>query len=178
MEKCGAPVINLITVYGKDGKGWENDQEGLNSLEISWQLAIPEIAGLIQPTVVSYRIREKDDETGFFVEQRKPIPERINRAVNRIKAWINLQRKNNSDKKAAIFYWNYPPGKQHIGASYLNVFSSINNVLKKMKEEGYDVGNEAIDPNILLENSLRYGRNVGNWAPGELDKKVKNEIKN
>ena len=83
----------MITVYGKDGKTWEHDPEGLSSLEVSWQLAIPEIAGLIQPTVVSYRIRERDDETGFFVEQRKPIPERINRAVNRIKAWINLQRK-------------------------------------------------------------------------------------
>ena len=43
-----------------------------------------------------------------------------------------------------------------------------------MKEEGYDVGNEAINPEILLENSLRYGRNVGNWAPGELDEMVSN----
>ncbi|MEP9410895.1 MAG: cobaltochelatase subunit CobN [Candidatus Brocadia sp.] len=174
LEKSGAPVINLITVYGKDGKAWENDPEGLSPLEVSWQLAIPEIAGLIQPTVVSYRIRERDDETGFFVEQRKPIPERVNRAVDRIKAWINLQKKNNADKKIAIFYWNYPPGKQHIGASYLNVFASIDNALKKMKEAGYDVGNVVIDPETLLENSLRYGRNVGNWAPGELDEMVKN----
>ncbi|MFN3531363.1 MAG: cobaltochelatase subunit CobN [Candidatus Brocadia sp.] len=174
LEKCGVPVINLITVYGKDGKAWEGNSEGLSSLEVSWQLAIPEISGLIQPTVVSYRIRERDDETGFFVEQRKSIPERVNRAVNRIKAWINLQKKNNADKKVAIFYWNYPPGKQHIGASYLNVFASIDNVLKKMKEDGYDVGNEAIAPETLLENSLRYGRNVGNWASGELDEMVKN----
>jgi len=174
LGKCGVPVINLITVYGKDGKTWENDPEGLSSLEVSWQLAIPEIAGLIQPTVASYRIRERDDETGFFIEQRKPIPERIDRAVDRIKAWINLQRKNNLDKKVAIVYWNYPPGKQHIGASYLNVFASIENVLKMMKENKYDVGNETIDKEILLENSLRYGRNVGNWAPGELDEMVKN----
>lgn len=174
LEKCGVPVVNLITVYGKEGKTWENDPEGLSSLEVSWQLAIPEIAGLIQPTVVSYRMREKDDETGFFVEQRKPIPERIDRAVDRIKAWINLQRKNNLDKKVALLYWNYPPGKQHIGASYLNVFASIENVLKMMKGNGYDVGNETIDKEILLENSLRYGRNVGNWAPGELDEMVRN----
>src|SRR3989304_5476535 len=25
LEKCGVPVINLITVYGKDGKTWAND---------------------------------------------------------------------------------------------------------------------------------------------------------
>ncbi|MCE7879639.1 MAG: cobaltochelatase subunit CobN [Candidatus Jettenia sp. AMX1] len=155
LEKCGVPIINLITVYGKDGKTWENDPEGL------------------QPTVVSYRIREKDDETGFFVEERKPIPERIGRAVNRIRAWINLQEKDNGDKKVAIFYWNYPPGKQHIGASYLNVFASIDTVLKRMKDDGYDIGNEAIDEEILLENSLRYGRNIGNWVPGELDEMVK-----
>ena len=175
LGKCGTPIINLITLYGKDGKEWESDPEGLSSLEGSWQLAIPEIAGLIQPTVAAYRIRERDEETGFFAEYRKSIPERINRAVNRIKAWINLQKKNNKDKKVAIFYWNYPPGKQHIGASYLNAFASIDNILKKMKEEGFDVGNEAVNADTLLENSLKYGRNVGNWAPGELDEMVKNK---
>lgn len=174
LEKCGVPVINLITVYGKDRKAWEHDPEGLSSLEVSWQLAIPEIAGLIQPTIVSYRVREKDNETGFFIEERKSIPERINRAVSRIHAWINLERKSNSNKKVAILYWNYPPGKQNIGASYLNVFASMDTVLKKMKEAGYDVGNETIDQEVLLENSLRYGRNVGNWASGELNEMVKN----
>ncbi|MBU6392186.1 MAG: cobaltochelatase subunit CobN [Planctomycetes bacterium] len=174
LERCGVPIINLITVYGKDGKTWENDPEGLSSLEVSWQLAIPEIAGLIQPTVVSYRVREKDSETGFFIEERRPVPERVNQAVNRIHAWINLQRKAMKDKKVAIFYWNYPPGKQHIGASYLNVFASIDNVLRKMKEFGYNIGSEAVDKEMLLENSVRYGRNVGNWTPGELNEMVRN----
>ncbi|MFO0793904.1 MAG: cobaltochelatase subunit CobN [Candidatus Brocadiaceae bacterium] len=173
LEKCGVPVINLITVYGKDGKTWERDAEGLSSLEVSWQLAIPEIAGLIQPTVVSYRVREKDRETGFFTEERKPIPDRINRVIDRIHAWVNLQRKNNKDKKVAILYWNYPPGKQNIGASYLNVFASIDNVMMKMKEAGYDTGSEILDKDILLENSLKYGKNVGNWAPGELGDMVR-----
>lgn len=173
LEKSGVPVINLITVYGKDGMAWLNDPEGLSSLEVSWQLAIPEIAGLIQPTVAAYRIREMDVETGFFVEKRASIPGRINCAVDRIKSWINLQKKDNKGKKVAIFYWNYPPGKQEIGASYLNVFASIENLLKEMKEAGYDVGDEKSDKDILLENSLKYGRNIGNWAPGELDEMVK-----
>ncbi|ODS32389.1 MAG: cobaltochelatase [Candidatus Scalindua rubra] len=172
LEKCGVPVINLITVYGKDGKTWENDPVGLSSLEVSWQLAIPEIAGLIQPTVVSYRMRERDDETGFFVEQRKDIPGQVRSVVNRMRAWINLQNKENSDKKVAILYWNYPPGKQQIGASYLNVFASIENVLKKMKDSGFNVGHEKIDKDVLLDNSLNYGRNIGTWAPGELDKMI------
>ena len=172
LEKCGVPVINLITVYGKDGKTWANDPAGLSSLEISWQLAVPEISGLIQPTVVSYRMRERDDETGFFVEQRKQIPGQVRHVANRMMTWINLQKKENSAKKVAILYWNYPPGKQQIGASYLNVFASIENVLKKMKDSGFDVGNEKIDKDVLLDNSLKYGRNIGNWAPGELDKMV------
>ncbi len=169
LKKLGVPVINLITVYGKDGKEWETDPEGLSSLEVSWQLAIPEIAGLIQPTVVAYRIRERDKETGFFVERRRPVSERVDRATDRMKTWIDLQKKENSKKKVAIFYWNYPPGKQHIGASYLNVFASIENVLEKMKSSGYTVGEESINKELLLKTSLKYGRNIGNWAPGELD---------
>ncbi len=42
-----------------------------------------------------------------------------------------------------------------------------------MKEAGYDVGDEKIDKEILLENSLKYGRNIGNWVSGELDEMVK-----
>lgn len=173
LERAGVPVINLITVYGKDGMEWLNDPEGLSSLEVSWQLAIPEIAGLIQPTAVAYRIRERDVETGFFVEKRASIPGQVDRAVGRIKSWINLQKKDNKEKRVAIFYWNYPPGKQEIGASYLNVFASIENVLKETKGAGYDVGDKRIDKDMLLENSLKYGRNIGNWAPGELDDMVK-----
>ena len=43
-----------------------------------------------------------------------------------------------------------------------------------MKEAGYDVGNGNIDREVLLDNSLKYGRNIGNWAPGELDEMVSN----
>ena len=172
LNRFGVPIINLITLYGKDGNSWEGDPEGLSSLEVSWQLAIPEIAGLIQPTVTAYRIQKIDDETGFFFEQRIPIIERVNRAVNRMKRWIDLQTKDNKEKKVAIFYWNYPPGKQHIGASYLNVFASIENLLKKMKEAGYNVGDDKIDKELLLKTSLEYGRNIGTWAPGELNDMV------
>ena len=42
-----------------------------------------------------------------------------------------------------------------------------------MKEAGYDVGDEKIDKELLLKTSLEYGRNIGNWAPGELDEMVK-----
>jgi cobaltochelatase CobN len=31
---------------------------------------------------------------------------------------------NNADKKIALIYYNYPPGKQDIGASYLNTLKA------------------------------------------------------
>ena len=35
------------------------------------------------------------------------------------------------------------------------------------------MAHEKIDKDVLLDNSLNYGRNIGTWAPGELDKMIR-----
>jgi len=50
-----------------------------------------------------------------YIETR-PIPERIERLTQRVKRWLALQQKQNRDKHIALIYYNYPPGKQNIGA--------------------------------------------------------------
>ena len=37
-------------------------------------------------------------------------------------------------------YYNYPPGKANIGASYLNVAESLANILQRLAKDGYDLG--------------------------------------
>lgn len=57
--------------------------------------------------------------------------------------WAGLRRKQNVDKKVAITVFSFPPDKGNVGtAAYLNVFGSIYECLKTMKESGYDLGKE------------------------------------
>lgn len=175
LTKLNVPVINAITLYTQSEDEWRKSPVGLNIFERGWQIAIPEMAGIIQPTVIASKERMIDEETGIEYIEEQPIPERIKRLTDRIKAWINLQEKPNKDKKIAIIYYNYPPGKQNIGAAYLNVLpESLWEILNRLKAEGYDIESQEISKKKLFNDIHNYARNIGNWAQGELDRLVIN----
>lgn len=94
--------------------------------------------------------------------------------LGRIKNIHNLQTKPNREKKVALIYYSYPPGKENIGASYLNVLPrSILSILQRMRQEGYDTGGQPIDSAAIFNRVMDYGRNIGSWAPAEVDKLVR-----
>ena len=76
----------------------------------------------------------------------------------------------NADKLLSIIYYNYPPGKQNIGSSYLDTIKSIYNILYTLKTNGYNVGELPKSVNELEDLMLKCGINVATWAPGELEK--------
>lgn len=82
---------------------------------------------LSTPGITSLKPRKEnlDHITARGGIEERPMPERIKRLTDRIKAWINLQDKPNQEKRIALIYYNYPPGKQNIGASYLNVLPEV-----------------------------------------------------
>jgi cobaltochelatase CobN len=180
LSRLNVPVINAISLLGQSREEWEKSPVGLDIFTRSFQVGIPEMDGMIQPTVIASKERKIDKGTGFEYVEEQPIPERIKRLTARVKAWINLQDKPNKDKKIALVYYNYPPGKQNVGASYLNVLpESLWEILLKLKAAGYDVGGSGsggqkkeIRKEQLFQDIQNFGRNISNWAPGEIDKLV------
>jgi cobaltochelatase CobN len=171
----GKPLVRAVVALGlKVGVRPESAVPVLSKLGVPVinAIALPELGGIIQPIVVGSKetFRDPEVQTDYIIE--KPIPERIKMLVKRVKAWVNLQDKPNKDKKIAIIYYNYPPGKQNIGAAYLNVLpESLYEILKRLKEEGYTV--PEVDKAKVFEDVLAQGRNIGNWAKGELERLVK-----
>ena len=68
------------------------------------------------------------------------IQEGVDKMVQLNCKWADLHDLNNSDKKVAIMLYNYPPGKAEIGASYLDVFTSVYDLLIQLYAQGYDIG--------------------------------------
>lgn len=169
LARIGVPVINAIVVYGRSEKEWRESPSGLSTFEGTFQIAVPELPGLVQPTVVGANNPTRDPASGFRIVRREPIPERVNRIADRALAWVRLRRKPAADRKIAVLYYNYPPGKHNIGASYLNVFGTISNLLARLKSDGYSVGDSPLDAEKLLAEVQKSGRNIGSWAPGELE---------
>jgi len=165
LERLGVPVLNGIRVFGRTLDEWRASSQGLTTGEVAWQLALPELAGLAQPTVVAANV----GRAGGDGAEVRAIPERVTRAARRAAAWARLQSLPFREKRIALLYWNYPPGKQNVGASYLGVVRSIPMILKDLHARGYDVGGaETEDARAIERVVLARGRNVGRYAPGEV----------
>lgn len=171
--KLNVPVMDIIKLYYSEIAEWEKNVQGLQPLAVSFCVSVPEISGLCEPTVTTGRHDVFDVNLGLKFQEYAPIIENCERIVSRVKKWINLQRKPNKDKKVVLMFYNNSQGKQNIGASYLNVFRSIEQIIKAMKAQGYTIeGNKKLDEKSIRDLILKYARNIGSWAPGELDKLV------
>ena len=94
---------------------------------------MPELAGLVAPTVIGSQEKVLDKETGLTVVVRKPIASQVAMAVQRGLKYAALRRTPNRDKRVAIVFYDYPAGKANIGASYLNVAESIAQILQRLQ---------------------------------------------
>ena len=172
LKKLGVPILNAVKMPYQTISEWRESEQGLGLMAISYTMCTPECNGFIEPSVLGGKMELKDKHTGKDLYVYKPIAENIEFFVKRINAWINLQTKPNKDKKVVIMYWNHSPGKQNIGATYLNVFRSLKEILKRMRGEGYTIEGKLPSEEEIKNLVLQSGRNVGSWASGELDELI------
>ena len=164
-------MLNLIRLYGRSEAEWRASSRGLSLFEGTFQVFAPELAGLVAPTVVGSRERQTDPDTGLPIVVDQPLAARVTTAVRRAIAYAALSSTPNADKRVAVLFYNYPPGKATIGASYLNVAESLSNILRRMRAAGYDVGGPGVDlsARALEREVIARAHNVGGYAPGQLD---------
>ncbi len=172
LAKVDIPQLNMITLYGRDEQEWRESNTGLSLFEGTFQVAVPELAGLVAPVVVGSREKQTDPVTGISYVVNNPITSRVEMAVKRGLRYARLRHKENQDKRIALMYYNYPAGKANIGASYLNIADSLSLILNRMREEGYDVGDADLSAEAILADITTKARNVGGFAPGELEEMV------
>ena len=168
LAALNVPVFNVISPYGETTAQWRHSEVGIGPMETVWAVATPEISGAVEPTVLTGKRELFENGRQLFVYEN--VPECVDWLIPRLKRWALLQRKPNAQKRVAIIYYNHSQGKQNIAAAYLNVFRSLQHILNRMKDEGYGV--EQIDQMTeerIQSMVMASGRNVGSWAPGELD---------
>jgi len=174
MQKLDVPAINAISLYSQSRAEWEASPLGLTLMERAWQISGAEFAGAIAPTVVASKERLRDPATGLEYVNEAPIPERIERLADRIRKWVSLRYELNRNKRVAVIYYNYPPGKENIGAAYLNVLPrSLWQILGRLEGEGYATQGRPASEEALFDRLREHGTNIGNWAPGALEKLVR-----
>lgn len=162
------PVINALKLYRQTSDEWEKSVQGMNNFSVAFAMMAPEVSGLIEPTLLMGRQAENG------VVKEFPMPGNMERLADRAAKWVSLRKKANREKRVALFFYHPEGGKQSIGASYLNVPRSIVNIVRALHRNGYRSGGlETLDEKALTERLIAGVRNVGSWAPGELDELLK-----
>lgn len=153
--RTGNLLFNGLIAYMRRYSDWKSDPRGLLPIEVITGVALPEVEGAIEP-IISATVDDSEN-TDIIV-----LDERIKKKATRIAKWIRLKHTPNSEKKIAILIYNYPPGEENVGnAAYLDVFSSLEILLKNLKKAGYRVETKSKDELVsfvgeLLVNSPKW----------------------
>jgi len=108
--------------------------------------SLPELDGAIDTVVLG----------GLVGDKIELVPERVKRLTGRVKKWVQLRNTPPKDRKLAITLYGFPPNVGAVGtAALLDVPKSLENLLRRLREEGYNVGEfDAHNPDSSSGESL------------------------
>ncbi|HEY0778259.1 MAG TPA: magnesium chelatase subunit H [Gemmatirosa sp.] len=153
------PYLALQTLEFQHVAEWQGDARGLNPLQATLQVAIPELDGAIAPAVYGGKGRGTIERPAAASE---PVAERVAAVADRVAKLVRLRRTPRAERKVAVVLFNFPPNAGNTGsAAYLNVFPSLQRVLAGLAEQGYTVSipesPDALRAAVCDGNRERYG---------------------
>ena len=132
LKRLNRPYMVALPLVFQTTEEWEESELGLHPVQVALQIAIPELDGAIEPIIASGR----DGATGKSIA----LQDRVEAIARRAMKWGTLRKKPKLDKKVAITVFSFPPDKGNVGtAAYLNVFGSIYEAMKGLRDNGYDI---------------------------------------
>ncbi|MEH2323702.1 MAG: magnesium chelatase subunit H [Nostoc sp.] len=147
LKRLNRPYMVALPLVFQTTEEWMDSDLGLHPIQVALQIAIPELDGAIEPIILSGR----DGTTGKAIALR----DRVEAVAERALKWANLRRKPKLDKKVAITVFSFPPDKGNVGtAAYLDVFASIYEVMKALKNNGYDLPELPESAEALLQEVI------------------------
>ncbi|MTJ28515.1 magnesium chelatase subunit H [Aphanizomenon sp. UHCC 0183] len=147
LKRLNRPYMVALPLVFQTTEEWLDSDLGLHPIQVALQIAIPELDGAIEPIILS----GKDGATGKAIA----LQDRVEIVAQRALKWASLRRKPKLIKKVAITVFSFPPDKGNVGtAAYLDVFGSIHEVMKGLKNNGYDVQDIPETPQELLEQVI------------------------
>jgi len=160
LEQLDVECMDLIPLAFQRVEEWQRDDTGLVPIQLSLNVALPELDGAIEPLVIGGPTGGSDK----FVA----LPQQIELAANRIAQHVALRHTPNADKKLGVAIFNFPPNLGNIGtAAYLDVFASLHKLLQALQADGYTVevpeSAEALRLALTEGNALLHGTD-GNVA--------------
>lgn len=163
LSDLNCPVVSALPLLtGRET--WLADERGMGGGFMGQSITAPELDGIIEPLVVSSM---EANERGLTV--RTPLADQLDARVRLVLNWLKLRQKENAQKRLVIVYYK-SPGNSALSAGGLEVAPALWNTLKRLEQEGYDLGGSLPEtPEKLFDLIQQRGKTLGQWALGSFE---------
>eukprot|EP00984_Skeletonema_dohrnii_P037536 scaffold39692_cov150-Skeletonema_dohrnii-CCMP3373.AAC.1 len=135
LESMDVPYIVASPLLLQSIPMWQSN--GVLGLQSVVLYSLPELDGAIDTVVLG----------GLVGDKIALVPERVRKVCSRLRGWVNLRKTPPADRKISVMLYGFPPNVGAVGtAALLDVPNSLEQLLKRLHEEGYNVGDFATDP--------------------------------
>lgn len=171
LKKLNVPYFKPFALTKVNEEEWER-AGSVNPGEFLISIMLPELDGGLLTFPVGVMERKEPDEYGLALPEIKVIEERTDALCERVRKYICLREKENSEKKVAIVVYNYPPGENNVmRAAFLDTVKSLSAFVTDLKNAGYIT--EEISAEELEEAFIYSGRCNGPLWQDEKEEKIK-----
>ncbi|MEU0373609.1 cobaltochelatase subunit CobN [Streptomyces sp. NPDC006283] len=162
------PILQALCLTGSR-TAWEENDEGLSPLDAASQVAVPEFDGRLITVPFSFKEIDEDGLPAYVADE-----ERAARVAGIAVRHARLRHIPNSEKRLALVLSAYPTKHSRIGnAVGLDTPASAVSLLRRLREEGYDFGDEDVpglasgDGDELIYALIEAGGHDQEWLTEE-----------
>lgn len=135
LESMDVPYVVASPLLLQSIPMWQSN--GVLGLQSVVLYSLPELDGAIDTVVLG----------GLVGDKIALVPERVRKVCSRLRGWVNLRKTPPAERKISVMLYGFPPNVGAVGtAALLDVPNSLEQLLKRLHEEGYNVGDFATDP--------------------------------
>ena len=132
LHALDVPYLVAAPLLIQDDASWR--REGVQGLQQVVLYALPELDGAVDTVVLG----------GLKGDDIVLDSERVDKLAQRLNGWIRLRAKPPEQRRLALLLYGFPPNVGATGtAALLDVPSTLDALLTRLRAEGYDVGGVA-----------------------------------
>ncbi len=140
-ERLGVPVLQVLC-SGRSREAWQQSSIGLAPLDLSLQVALPELDGRLTTRVGAFKERSStSDALATALHRSEPDRERLDWIAQLTAAWTDLRLTPAPERRVALVLANYPNRNSRLANGVgLDTPASAALMLAWLAQAGYDLG--------------------------------------
>jgi cobaltochelatase CobN len=141
-EALNVPVLQLLC-SSSSRERWRSSSIGLSPLDLSLQVALPELDGRLTTRVGAFKeaAERADARLTTALHRYRPDPERLDWIAQLVQGWVNLRGTAPAQRRLSLVLANYPTRNSRLANGVgLDTPASAAAMLHWLAAAGYDLG--------------------------------------